>query len=225
MTRQAFTLIELLVVISIIALLIAILLPALQKARESASGVECLAMHRSIAQAVFMHANDHDGTMPAAYDNSRTPALWLPAQLVRNGYLPGDRDALGRAWFICPMTREGDYLNNGRFTIGYNAIYLYRKYYNPDVVSAGYLHLDDIPKPSQAMMAGDAYTLSASSYQVFLLWSDETLDSVYGTLSFLHNDSANVVYNDGHAAAVREDVFNDRYRTGRPEAELFWTGQ
>src|SRR5438552_5839404 len=62
--RVGFTLVELLVVIGIIALLIAILLPALGKARESANSLKCQAQQRQIVQAMILHANDHKGYMP-----------------------------------------------------------------------------------------------------------------------------------------------------------------
>jgi prepilin-type processing-associated H-X9-DG protein len=62
--RVGFTLIELLVVIGIITLLIAILLPALGRARESANMVKCQAQQRQIVQAMMLHAIQHNGYMP-----------------------------------------------------------------------------------------------------------------------------------------------------------------
>ncbi len=75
---RAFTLIELLVVISIIALLIALLLPALGRARQSAQEVQCSADQRSLGQASIAVATDSKGVLPDLGVNRDNPKQLSP---------------------------------------------------------------------------------------------------------------------------------------------------
>jgi len=79
--RCAFTLVELLVVIAIIALLIAMLLPVLGRAKEQANRVICLSQHKQILMAIAFYANDNKGYIPhcnwlGQEDAARCPG-WL----------------------------------------------------------------------------------------------------------------------------------------------------
>ena len=79
--RQAFTLVELLVVVGIIAVLVALLLPSLQRAREHAQKVKCSSNLRSITQATLMYAQQNKGYIPVRYRSVVVQPTGGPAQI------------------------------------------------------------------------------------------------------------------------------------------------
>lgn len=118
--HKGFTLIELLVVIAIIAILMAILIPALNLAREQASGSACLGNEQSLILAWVMYADDNDGKLVGGYPyvrdihNSGSPypnrTQWLCAPLAEDGTIfpvaAGNSSAYMQSCLANPPTRE-----------------------------------------------------------------------------------------------------------------------
>ncbi len=87
--KKAFTLIELLVVISIIALLLAILMPSLNAVKKKASGVVCMTNTKNLALGWFMYQEDNSGRIMGAtsdaVDANGTYVGWAGAPRGENG--------------------------------------------------------------------------------------------------------------------------------------------
>lgn len=117
--RQGFTLIELLVVIAIIAILAAMLLPALAKAKEKAIRTQCLSNLKQLETATFIYAGDSNDKLPPGSASWAWDLTWSAGNLMLD-------NIKNLKVFYCPGTaqRFDDNLNFGNTSSGQSLWYL-----------------------------------------------------------------------------------------------------
>ncbi|MDB5356223.1 MAG: prepilin-type cleavage/methylation protein [Phycisphaerales bacterium] len=210
--RGAFTLVELLVVIGIIALLISILLPALQRVREHANQIKCASNMRQIYQSLAMYAGEHQNYLPVpplipevglAFDWYAYPMVDLAVIDYQNGSLwpylsrdTGTREAI----FNCPSDSEDRRLvstGNGsnrqvirrNFSYSFNA--QMRRLTDPPNQVTVPIKLTDIVHASQKILiVEEEYPNDGCAYI-----ADVNQDDV---LAFRHIHHGNQGFADGH---------------------------
>ena len=111
--KKAFTLIELLVVISIIALLISILMPALNKAREQATGTVCLGNQKALIMAYIMYADENEDRVVGSdfgvgLDDPKSKYAWVKVPLKPFDATLGEKKEAIRAGLLWPYINAID---------------------------------------------------------------------------------------------------------------------
>ena len=203
-SRSAFTLVELLVVIGIIGTLIAILVPALRRARNQAAKVNCMSQMRQIAGAVNLYASIYKSWLPGPLGETNPPGpQTIP---VDTGWLWISNCLRDKRIWICPIDPRRDvdlqysYTYNGRMITPPGMGDLP----NPPVLNAPYMRrITSFKDPSHCLIFGEE---NATGFKVGPYLINDVFFINVDVSDDRHMGKSICCYLDGHAGEMPAKV-------------------